>query len=187
MQTNPYSPRSVVQCLTSAFDVVAGRVKPDEVFDFSAYGFWQAVFGNWILGIVLAVFPLIALGVKFIVLFVIISLVSILLYALIVWHALVWMGKVDRFTRFLVPYLWVGSLQVVLFGLITIAMQMTGIGMLQIVILPVADWIFIWLFRLARDQLGVSTFVAICFVIGRFAVELAIGLLAGVQTGIGLG
>ena len=58
-----------VQCLTSAFDVVAGRVKPDEVFDFSAYGFWQAVFGNWILGIVLAVFPLFALGVKFIVLF----------------------------------------------------------------------------------------------------------------------
>ena len=97
------------------------------------------------------------------------------------------MGKVDRFTRFLVPYLWVGSLQVVLFGLITIAMQMTGIGMLQIVILPVAIWILIWLFRLARDQLGVSSFVAICFVIGRFAVELAIGLLAGVQTGIGLG
>ena len=62
MQSNPYSPRSVVQCLTSAFDVVAGRVKPDEVFDFSAYGFWQAVFGNWILGIVLAVFPLFALG-----------------------------------------------------------------------------------------------------------------------------
>ena len=149
--------------------------------------FWQAVFGNWILGIVLAVFPLFALGVKFIVLFVIISLVSILLYALMVWHALVWMGKADRFTRFLVPYLWVGSLQVVLFGLITIAMQMTGIGMLQIVILPVAVWILIWLFRLARDQIGVSTFAAICFVVGRFAVELAIGLLAGVQTGIGLG
>ena len=74
MQTNPYSPHSVVQCLTSAFDVVAGRVKPDEVFDFSAHGFWQAVFGNWVLGIVLAVFPLFALGIKFIVLFVIISL-----------------------------------------------------------------------------------------------------------------
>ena len=187
MQTNPYSPHSVVQCLTSAFDVVAGRVKPDEVFDYSAYGFWQAAFGNWILGIVLAIFPLIALGVKFIVLFVIISLVSILLYALMVWHALVWMGKADRFTRFLVPYLWVGALQVVLFGLITIAMQMTGIGILQIVILPVAIWILIWLFRLARDQIGVSTFVAICFVVSRFAVELAIGLLAGVQTGIGLG
>ena len=85
MQKNPYSPRSVVECLTSAFDVVAGRVKPNEVFDFSAYGFWQAVFGNWILGIVLAVFPLFALGIKFIVLFVIISLVSILLYALMVW------------------------------------------------------------------------------------------------------
>ena len=80
-----------------------------------------------------------------------------------------------------------GSLQVVLFGLIAIAMQMTGIGMLQIVILPVAVWILIWLFRLARDQIGVSSFVAICFVVGRFAVELAIGLLAGVQTGIGLG
>ena len=186
MQTNPYSPLSVVQCLISAFDVVAGRVKPDEVFDFSAYSFWQAVFGNWILGIVLAVFPLFALGMKLVVLFVIISLVSILLYALMVWHALVWMGKADRFTRFLVPYLWVASLQVVLFGLITIAMQVTGIVMLQIAILPVAIWILIWLFRLARDQIGASAFVAICFVVGRFAVELAIGLLAGVQTGIGL-
>ena len=187
MQKNLNSPRSIVQCLISAFDVVAGRVRPDEVFDFSSYGFWQAVFGNWILGLALAIFPLFALGVKFIVLFVTISLVSILLYALMVWHALVWMGKADRFTLFLVPYLWVASLQVVLFGLITIAMQMTGIGMLQIVILPVAVWILIWLFRLARDQIGVSTFVAICFVVGRFAVELAIGLLAGVQTGIGLG
>ena len=187
MQSNPYSPRSVVQCLTSAFDVVAGRVKPDAVFDYSAHGFWQAVFGNWLLGLVLAAFPLFALGLKFFVLYVIISLVSILIYALLVWHALVWMGKADRFTQFLVPYLWVASLQVVLFGLITIVMQMTGIALLQIVILPVAIWILIWLFRLARDQIGISAFAAICFVVGRFVVELVIGLTAGVQTGFGLG
>ena len=66
MQSNPYSPLSVVQCLTSAFDVVAGRVKPDAVFDYSAYGFWQAVFGNWFLGLILAAFPLFALGMKFV-------------------------------------------------------------------------------------------------------------------------
>ena len=187
MQTNPYSPRSVVQCLTSAFDVVAGRVKADDVFDCSAYGFWQAVFGNWVLGLILAAFPIFVLGTKFVVLFVIISLVSILLYALIVWHALVWMDKAERYTLFLVPYLWVGSLQVVLFGLITIMMHMTGIGVLQIMILPVAIWILICLFRLARDLIGISAFAAICFVAGRFAVELVIGLLAGVQTGIALG
>ena len=187
MQSNPYSPRSVVQCLTSAFDVVAGRVKPDAVFDYSTYGFWQAVFGNWFLSLVLAAFPLFALGMEFVVLFVIISLVSILMYALLVWHALVWMGKADRFIRFLVPYLWVASLQVVLFGLITIAIQMTGIAMMQILILPVVVWVLIWLFRLARDQISISAFAAICFVVGRFAVELFIGLTAGVQTGIGLG
>lgn len=187
MQTNPYSPRSVVQCLISAFDVVAGRARADDVFDYSAFGFWQAVLANWILGLVLAALPLFALGVRFVVLFTVISLVSILLYCLVAWHALVWLRRADRFTRFLVPYLWVGALQVVLFGLITVAMQMTGIALLQILILPVAVWILIWLFRLARDQIGTTGFAAVCFVVGRFAVELVIGLLAGVQTGIGLG
>lgn len=187
MQTNPYSPHSVIRCLISAFDVIAGRVKADDVFDYSAYGFWQAVFGNWILGLVLAVVPLFALGADFVVLFMIISLVSLLLYCLLVWHALVWMGRADRFLRFLVPYLWVGALQVVLFGLITIAMQMTGVGLLQILVLPVVVWILIWLFRLARDQIGITAFAAVCFVVGRFGVEVVVGLLAGVQTSIGLG
>lgn len=187
MQTNPYSPRSVVQSLMSAFDVVAGRVKADDVFDYSAHGFWQAVMTNWILGLVLAALPLFALGGQLFILFIIISLVSILLYCLLVWHALVWMGRADRFTRFLVPYLWVGALQVVLFGLVSLVMQMTGLALLQILILPIAIWILIWLFRLARDQIGTTAFGAVCFVVGRFAVEVMIGLLAGVQTGMGLG
>ena len=187
MQSNPSSPRSVVQCLISAFDVVAGRVKADDVFDYSAQGFWQAVLTNWVLGLILAALPLFALGGDFVILFMVISLVSILLYCLLVWHALVFMGRADRFTRFLVPYLWVGALQVVLFGLVTIAMQMTGLALLQILILPIAIWILIWLFRLARDQISTTAFAAVCFVVGRFAVELVIGLLAGVQTGIGLG
>ena len=187
MHSNPSSPPSVVQCLISAFDVVAGRVKPDNVFDYSAQGFWQAVLTNWVLGLVLAVVPLFALGGDFVILFMVISLVSILLYCLLVWHALVWMGRTDRFTRFLVPYLWVGALQIVLFGLVTVALQMTGLALLQILILPIAVWILIWLFRLARDQIGVSAFAAVCFVVSRFAVELIIGLLAGVKTGIGLG
>ena len=187
MQTPPPSQPSAIQCLISAFDLVVGRVRADDVFDYSAYGFWQAVLANWILGLVLAAIPLFALGVDFVVLFVIISLVSILLYCLLVWHALVWMGRADRFLRFLVPYLWVGALQVVLFGLITVAMQMTGVGLLQILILPVAVWILIWLFRLARDQIGLTAFAAVCFVVGRFAVEVVVGLLAGVQTSIGLG
>ena len=187
MQTNPYSPRSVVHCLISAFDVIVGRAKADDVFDYSSYGFWQAVFGNWILGLVLAALPLFSLGAHFVALFMVISLVSILLYCLLVWHALVWMGKADRLTRFLVPYMWVGALQTVLFGLITIAMQMTGLALLQILIFPIAVWILIWLFRLARNQITTTAFAAICFVVGRFAVEVVIGLLAGVQTSIGLG
>ena len=104
MQSNPSSPRSVVQCLISAFDVVAGRVKADDVFDYSSKGFWQAVLTNWVLGLILAALPLFALGGDFVILFMVISLVSILLYCLLVWHAVVFMGRADRFIRFLVPY-----------------------------------------------------------------------------------
>lgn len=190
MQTDYTSPLLVVKYLISAFNLITRRVKADQAFDYSVRGFWQAVVANWVLGLPVATVYLLEKGTYHVALFVAISLVAILLYCLVVWHILVRISRTHRFTHFLVPYFWVGSLQIVLFGLITLITGITQTAELivvQIVIMSIAIWVLIWLFRLARDQLQIKPLAAIGFVVARFAVELSIGLLAGMQAGVFVG
>lgn len=164
---------SIVRGLKAAFDLIAGRVKADDGFDFSVRGFWEAVIGAWIFGVLMSL-PLLNFGVKFLVVSAGTSLISLLFYALFVWHVLVWIDRSDKFIRFLVPFYWLNALQLVLIGLISGVAWMTNIYIVQLAVLPIAVWIFVWQFRIARDQIGIRTFSAICFVVARLIIHLAL-------------
>ena len=109
-----------------------------------------------------------------------------LLYALIVWHMLVWWKREDKYLRFMVPFFWLYALQIVLFGLVTVIMFMTNIVLLQLVILPVAIWVLVCQFRIARSQLDLGFGAAIGLVLGRFGVDMVVGTIGGLQSTLSL-
>ncbi len=183
MNRPPAAHRSAVQNLISAFDLLAGRVRADVAFDFSSQAFWQAVLASWGLGM-LMVLPFVRLGAHFFAVFAASSLISLLVYALAVWHILVWSGRHTRYLHFIIPFFWLNALQIVLFGLLSVLMQATGMILLQLLMLPVAIWVLICQFRLAREQLSFGTLPAIAIVFARFFVELVTGLLGGMQTSL---
>ena len=82
MNNNMFSPISLFNCLNSTFSVLIGRKTIEESFDFSSIGFWQAIIGSWILGMIMAVAPASNFGIHFILTFATTSLVSILIYSL---------------------------------------------------------------------------------------------------------
>jgi hypothetical protein len=184
-QTSP-SKGMIVKSLIAAFDVIAGRVKVEQAFEFTASGFWYSIIASWGFGLFMSL-PFAYLGTHFLALYSISSLVSLLLYALIVWHMLVFWQRGDKYLYFIIPFFWLYALQIVLFGLVTIIMFMTGIIFLQLAVLPVAIWILIWQFRIARSQLNLGFGAAIGLVLGRFGVDIFIGTIGGLQSSMMLG
>ena len=177
---------SIVQNLIAAFDVIARRATVENAFSFTPTSFWQAVLASWGFGLFMTL-PFAHLGSHFLALYGVSSLVSLLLYALIVWHMLVWWRRSDKYLRFVIPFFWLYALQTVLFGLVTILMFMTGIALLQIFVLPIAIWILVWQFRIARSQLELGFGAAIGLVLGRFGVDMVVGTIGGLQRTMSLG
>lgn len=175
---------SVIQCLVATFDVIAGRIKVHEAYDFSERSFWQVVLSSWGLGLLLFI-PFAGLGIEIFFRFAASSFVSLLTYALLIWHILVWSQRAERFLNFIIPFYWLNALQIVLFGLVTLITQMTGLLLVQLAIVPLAIWVLLWQFRIARDQLLFSTIAAICIVFARFCVEFTIGMFGNIQMGAG--
>ncbi len=163
---------SIADNIISAFDVIMNRADMNDRFVFSAQSFWQALLTGWAMGLVVIILPSIQLGLYFLIVTALSSLISVLLYALVIWHITLYSGRSDRFERFLVPYLWVGNLQVVLFGLVVILGQMTSPMILQIAALPIMIWILIWLYRIACRQLAIGGIAAIGIIMIRYAVEI---------------
>lgn len=178
MQQLPEKNPTIAENIVSAFDVIMGRADMNERFAFTPAGFWQAAITGWVMGVVVIILPSFQIGLHFMAVTILTSLISVLLYALIVWHVLLYSGRSDRFERFLVPYFWIGNLQVVLFGLILILGQMISPALAQIVTIPIVVWILVWLYRTAKRQIGIGTFGAIAFILGRYAVEAGLGLVA---------
>jgi len=168
---------SIADNIVSAFDVIMNRADMNHRFVFSGQAFWQALITGWIMGIVVIVLPSFKLGVYFLSITALSSLISVLLYALVIWHILQYSQRSDRFERFLVPYFWVGNLQIVLFGLILIIGQMISPMVAQIATLPIIIWILVWLYRIARRQLAIGGMAAIGIVMARYAVEAGLALM----------
>ena len=91
---------SIADNIVSAFDVIMNRADMNHSFVFSAQAFWQALITGWIMGIVVIILPSFQLGFYFLSITALSSLVSVLLYTLVVWHILQYTQRSDRFERF---------------------------------------------------------------------------------------
>ena len=85
----------------------------------------------------------------------------------------------------MVPYLWLSTMQMIFFAVITLFSVVTGVSAFSIFSIPALIWVLYWLIRIARQQLNVSRFVAFGFLAGKFLIETILGITAGISFSIG--
>jgi len=179
------SPFTVVKYLQATLKMMLGKQSPEASFDISENGLWQAIFVSWIISGIVSIIPMQTIGWNFFPLFLSTALVSLLLFVILVYYFLLRISKSNLYLKFMVPYLWLSTMQMIFFALITLFSVVTGVGAFSIFSIPALIWVLYWLIRIARQQLNVSRFVAFGFLAGKFLIETILGITAGISFSIG--
>ena len=179
------SPFTVVKYLQATLKMMLGKQSPEASFDISENGLWQAIFVSWIISGLVSIIPMQTIGWNFFPLFLSTALVSLLLFVILVYYFLLRISKSNLYLVFMVPYLWLSTMQMIFFATITLFSVVTGVGAFSIFSIPALIWVLYWLIRIARQQLNVSRFVAFGFLAGKFLIETILGITAGISFSIG--
>ncbi len=179
------SPFTVVKYLQATLKMMLGKQSPEASFDISENGLWQAIFVSWIISGIVSIIPMQTIGWNFFPLFLSTALVSLLLFVILVYYFLLRISKSNLYLKFMVPYLWLSTMQMIFFAVITLFSVVTGVGAFSIFSIPALIWVLYWLIRIARQQLNVSHFVAFGFLAGKFLIETILGITAGISFSIG--
>ena len=181
-----FEPNMIFRYIGNAFLVATGNTKINDAFDLSSTGFWQAIAGSWLVGMVLdsvSVFLSdsglsVSLRAHFLLLNALVPLVAILFFASATFHILNLAGRADRFVRFLVPYIWIKTLFGLIISLLALGALVTGNSWLIFIILPTGFWFLTRLFRIAREQTGLGGWAAIGLLVGDLVIHVALGMTA---------
>ena len=179
------SPFTVVKYLQATLKMMLGKQSPEASFDISENGLWQAIFVSWIISGLVSIIPMQTIGWNFFPLFLSTALVSLLLFVILVYYFLLRISKSNLYLKFMVPYLWLSTMQMIFFAVITLFSVVTGVSAFSIFSIPALIWVLYWLIRIARQQLNVSRFVAFGFLAGKFLIETILGITAGISFSIG--
>ena len=179
------SPFTVVKYLQATLKMMLGKQSPEASFDISENGLWQAIFVSWIISGIVSIIPMQTIGWNFFPLFLSTALVSLLLFVILVYYFLLRISKSNLYLKFMVPYLWLSTMQMIFFAVITLFSVVTGVSAFSIFSIPALIWVLYWLIRIARQQLKVSRFVAFGFLAGKFLIETILGITAGISFSIG--
>ena len=179
------SPFTVVKYLQATLKMMLGKQSPEASFDISENGLWQAIFVSWIISGLVSIIPMQTIGWNFFPYFLSTALVSLLLFVILVYYFLLRISKSNLYLKFMVPYLWLSTMQMIFFAVITLFSVVTGVGAFSIFSIPALIWVLYWLIRIARQQLNVSRFVAFGFLAGKFLIETILGITAGISFSIG--
>ena len=179
------SPFTVVKYLQATLKMMLGKQSPEASFDISENGLWKAIFVSWIISGLVSIIPMQTIGWNFYPLFLSTALVSLLLFVILVYYFLLRISKSNLYLKFMVPYLWLSTMQMIFFAIITLFSVVTGVSAFSIFSIPALIWVLYWLIRIARQQLNVSRFVAFGFLAGKFLIETILGITAGISFSIG--
>ena len=181
MQIMNISPSAFFQYLQATMQMMLGKKSPEDAYNISEEGIWQAIFASWIISSIVSIIPMQAIGWNFYPLFLATSLVSLLSFVILVYYFLLRIGKATLFLKFMLPYLWLSTIQMIFFAGITLVSSLTGIVEFSLLSIPALIWIVYWLIRIARQQLDVSRFVAFGFLVGKFVIDTILGVTAGMS------
>lgn len=181
MQIMNISPSAFFQYLQATMQMMLGKKSPEDAYNISEEGIWQAIFASWIISSIVSIIPMQAIGWNFYPLFLATSLVSLLSFVILVYYFLLRIGKAKLFLKFMLPYLWLSTIQMIFFAGITLVSSLTGIVEFSLLSIPALIWIVYWLIRIARQQLDVSRFVAFGFLVGKFVIDTILGVTAGMS------
>ena len=192
--------QSIMACLLAAFQVITKQMPSGQAFYTSVSAFWQVIIVEWLLGLFVSlslvtiniiqngqiflfqITPAMlldmnnlmqALGAS------IISTISSLSFALIIWYILLRWGREIYFLSFLIPFLWLNVLYLLFFNIVFLFVFVSGnSNFILLAILPVI-WILVCQFQIVRDHLKISVLAALGVLLLRPAVSLFVAQIAG--------
>ncbi|MCH1427791.1 MAG: hypothetical protein L7V88_01930, partial [Alphaproteobacteria bacterium] len=97
------SPSAFIKYLQATLQMMLGKRSPEEVYDISEEGMWQAIFASWIISSIVSIIPMQVIGWNFYPLFLVTSLVSLLSFVILVYYFLVRIGKASLYLKFMLP------------------------------------------------------------------------------------
>lgn len=170
---------AIMAQMRRTFDYMLGKGPAETYFSMTSAGLWQALYISWICAAILGVFPGAIPDWQAYLLFILTSITSSLLYALLVFRVLERMERGAVFLPFMVPYIWMNIIQVVIFAIIFLFATATGLLAIQLLYIPLAIWLLYWLIKVAKDQTKLGTLAAVGFLAGRVLVDIVLGWAAG--------
>ena len=93
MQIMNISPSAFFQYLQATMQMMLGKKSPEDAYNISEEGIWQAIFASWIISSIVSIIPMQAIGWNFYPLFLATSLVSLLSFVILVYYFLLRIGK----------------------------------------------------------------------------------------------
>merc|ERR1711991_1308821 len=101
--------------------------------------------GSWIISGIVSIIPMQTIGWNFFPLFLSTVLVSLLLFVILVYYFLLRISKSNLYLKFMVPYLWLSTMLMIFFAVITLFSVVTGVGAFSIFSIPALIWVLYWL------------------------------------------
>lgn len=185
-------PVAIFAQLRRTLDLALRKGTVDTLFLTNSAGLWQALIVNWGLGACLGLLGFLQLFPEALSgmthdwarygLSILLSIVSNVTYVLLVFSILQRLGREAVLLRFVVPYLWLNTLQGAIFGGMLIGASIMGTPVVLILYLPLAFWLIYWQVRVARDVIGLGTLAGV----GFWALQALVNLLLFFAGGFGL-
>ncbi len=195
-------PLAILAQLRRTLAMMLGRGTADTLFSTNSAGLWQALIVNWILVAFLELFKFQELFPELKEMFpeaypgmthnwssyglsVLLSIVSSLLYVMLVLNILQRLGREAAFLRFMVPYLWLHIMNGVVSAGVLVGAWAAGVSFLyiiQIFYLPLVVWFVFWLYwlaRVAKNEIGLGILAGIGFLFLQLLVHVMLILLSG--------
>ena len=65
MQIMNISPSAFIEYLLATMQMMLGKKNPEDAYDISEEGMWQAIFASWIISSIVSIIPMQAIGWNF--------------------------------------------------------------------------------------------------------------------------
>ena len=168
------SPSSLFALIRVTLLVMLGQKPAIGSYDTSPAGVWQAIAASIVFTLLVTIYPGLEATLSLFFAALLLQLIGVVMLVLLINLLLKALGRPDKLSPFIVPFLWIENLQQLLGGIIQNIVVITGDQSVMVLILLVAIWTCYWLWRIGRDIVGKGGLAAAGFIAMSFMIDVSL-------------
>ena len=182
----PPHPSVVKNGIVSAFKFMSKKSNVTSVFNLNASGFWDSCWTVFLINAVVS--TLASYGIKaniygdiqngILPRLLLITIIDICLFSLLVNTIFEKIGKPDSFYKFIIPFNWIQSFQAIVMLLFAVLGLIFPPSVFVFVGIGVVIWVTFSLWRVGKEEIGLSGWVATGMIFLSVIIEASLGMLS---------